>query len=283
MKKFFYIVFIIVFALLPILCSCDNKKTKDSSDTFIKNGIVIKKITDDYYIEKMNSVKHNLFYSKDLHFTEMQSNDISDKKLIETEKYIIKYSVDGNFIAYHYNELCFEETDSSLYKRTISATEYNVTKDVFVVFDTETKKSIEFFAQDEFVDYCRTRSLELFNWIFVSGVKFENIKLTNSCQLFMSESVSVPDQFIVDDIVVIEGYISDYQVLDSSVSFRLRVPNKSSLEFPKTSNSNLGIKDIVVGKRFCGLVLVFPLYEELYFDDVVSINTVDGTMCSAEG
>lgn len=279
MKKFFCGL-TVIFGLSMIFFLFGDFSFKSNNNSDIINGIVTMKITDDYYIEKLNTIKHNLFYCESSSLDELQYIDESSKGFIETDKYIIKFSHDKNFIAYHYNELALPKIET-LYIRTVHDTKYSVKKDVFVIYNKDTQEKKEFNKQEEFIKFCHLKSLDLFNWFFVSGIEFESIELTNNIQLRASRSISVPDQLIFNHRVVFEGYISDCELKENSFKFRIKVPDNSSLEFPCTSNSNLKVGDTVIDKLFKGLVLLFPVYEEIYFDEIVEIDVNTGQVINS--
>ncbi len=273
MKKIVILFLIILSVGLFVIIQAD---VKDNRDTTTENSMLIK-IDDNYFIEKGNSVKHNLFFSESNSETS-DYNAESIRLFVERDKYIIKYAFNENYIAYHLNELDSAINDSALYVRTISATEYSVIDDQFVIYDIEKHTKTEFKNQDSFISYCNANSLTLSDWIFVSGIEYDDIVLSEKCLLKMSKSMSVHDQFIYNNKVLLEGYISDYEVMDNVVKFRIRVPHKSFLEFPKTSNSALNIGNDVVGKYMSGLVLFFPLFDEIYFDEVITVNLLTGAV-----
>lgn len=245
------------------------------SNTMLIRGEVIKKITDKIYIEKLDEVKHNIVLTEKNDFAENDDFESYITDYLETQKYIIKYSVDDEFLAYHYNKITPLTTDTQyLYAKVLNnGTEYAVIKDAFVIYNVFSQQKLEFDNQDDFIDYCNKNSLNLFDWKFVADADYrESVQLTDNLELCSTSHTIGVDQLIFKNKVLLEGYISDYKVDNGTVTFRLRIPN-CGLEFPLDSNSSLAKSSSSIGKCYIGFSFIFPCFEDVYFDEYISIDT----------
>lgn len=279
MRKVLVVFIIFVCSFVCIIVSLGTKEQEsNNNDTFSINGRVIIRVNGNSFIEKLNSYRYDFFITQSEVKNDLSNFDKVAKTYIETEKYIIKYSSDskGN-IAYHMNEVSVDVNDSKLYVRTINASEYGILEDNFVVYNTETNQKVTFEYENTFVEYCNKNQLELFNWKFSNGMKYRNVKLSDKSHLLMSESISLTDQFLYENKVVFEGYISKYKIQGNKVIFSIKIPKQSELEFPTKSNSNLTLSEKSTGKHFEGFAFIFPLYKELFYNRKIVFDETDGT------
>ncbi|MCM1364839.1 MAG: hypothetical protein NC122_08970 [Faecalibacterium sp.] len=255
--------------ILFSFCSCSGGSDKKSTETY--TGIT--EIADHLYLEKFDSENQSIFIGE---------NPESVSRYIVKDAYIYKYACDGQRIAYHMNKLnkldeCDSRNNSNI--RTINSTDYIIEKDVFVIADINTSKQIEFNSEDDFVSYCENNGYNLFNWKFTSGLEYDVRYFTNGWKLLTCESVSVTSQFIKNNKVMFEGFISDVGFISDAttnsnhLTFRLEIPETSQLEFPENYGDLISSDSPKVGKHRVGILL----FENIYFDNYISINLNDGS------
>ena len=260
---FAVILTVFILSVLMSLCSCASNKSKDEPKAQPDN--LIHSITDNIYLEKLNSTRHNIFIC--------QNSDLSenDRNYIEQNVYIFKFSNDDRRIAYHMNDLSIDNNTDGNNVRQLGGAVYKITNDIFVIYDFKDNKRNTFYNEDDFYSYCRYNNLDLFNWRFSNGLEYNNHKLSDNWSLLSCESVSVTDQILKNDQVVLEGFVSEYDVVDGYIVFRLEMPKKCLLEFPDRFENMIDNETKKVGKHCIGVFL----YEDIYFDKYVVINCAD--------
>lgn len=259
----FYKTVLICIVLLLVLYSCTSNRSNEESKVQPYNSAV--NITDNIYLEKLNSTTHTIFICQNPNLNE------NDRQYIEENTYIFKFSNDDRRIAYHMNDLSVDNDTDSNNGRQVGGMVYKITNDVFVIYDFKDNERTLFYNENDFYDYCKHHNLDLFNWRFGNGLEYNNIELSDNWSLLSCESISVTDQVLKNNQVILEGFVSEYEAIDDYIIFRIEMPEKYLLEFPGNYENMFNNDAEKVGKHRIGIFL----YEDIYFDKYIVINCTD--------
>lgn len=252
MKKSIFV----VLALVVFLSSCIRSTHEDKQPFSIHEEII-----PGLFFERESKTDNSIFFAK-------EATSQSRKYIVEN-KMIFRYAVENDYIAYHWNELV-EGVLPNTAIRTINQSDYSIIDDYITVYDFINDESQNFATQMEFKAFCETHNIN-FNWFYPSG--FEPIiTKAESFEIHDFESESVCDYIVKDNIIVYEGYISDVNIEENQFSFKLQIPHKSIWEFQDSENNSLNISfKQSVSRKQVGIFL----YEDVYFNDYVTINITE--------
>lgn len=245
---------IIAVVILMLLSGC----SKNSNDTSEQNYV---RITRNVFFENVFDDYQSIFFL-----------NIDEKDFIEQNSYIIKYSFDGNnLIAFHANNLGndISNVENTLYRtKGFGGSYYEIKRDYFAICNIDNSERISFNSQNEFVEYCKSNSLNLFDFKYSNGLGVMDYKKETA-----SDRVEIirfgnpfPDKLLIDDEVVFEGYISDYSVRENIVKFNIKIPDRAYLEFPSLSNPDIQQSESPVSEYKTGILVK----EDIYYDGEVT-------------
>lgn len=201
--------------------------------------------------------------------------DDSERNYIVKDKYIFRYSVCGNYIAYHWNSL-LEENTGNYPERVIDTSIYYIEIDYFTIYNLDDDTYSNFKTQKEFLDYCNQNNL-LFEWTFTNSMditKEYSATGKDKWEIYNFKSESLCGFVLKNGEVIYEGFISDVDIDGDILKFRLRVPDRSILEFNNLTFEDLDVNfEKVVSKKRISLLL---LYEDIYFDKYINIDVSTG-------
>lgn len=260
MKKIIFV----VLALVVFLSSCVHS----THETYVQSTheekqpfSIHKEIIPGLFFERESMTDNSIFFAK-------EATSQSRKYVVEN-KMIFRYAVENDYIVYHWNELV-EGVLPNTTVRTVYQSDYSIIDDRITVYDYIKDEYQNFANQMEFKAFCETQNIN-FNWFYPSG--FEPIiTKAESFEIHDFESESVCDYIVKDNVIIYEGYISDVNIKNDQVSFKLQIPHKSTWEFQDSENNSLNISfEQNVGRKQVGLFL----YEDVYFNDYLTINIGD--------
>jgi hypothetical protein len=211
---------------------------------------VVTEIYNGCYIEDLDDDMQSIYYYPD-------ADESKDKVYIVDEwENIIKYASDGkDTVAFHciYNQ--YEDNE----------------KDLFVVFNTTTKKENKFKNQKAFLDFCEEQKIQLSDWEMGGGTDYEIIRLGNGWSIYDSPNPGI-DKIMNGPAIVYEGFVADVEKKgNNEVEFIFGVPEWIENEIPE-SNKNLNISETVIGEY------KFPpgVKHEVTYYEKLSLNTKTG-------
>lgn len=248
MKQFKCAIIGVVFIILLSGCS---KDMPEQNYVRITRNVFFENISDDY---------QSIFFL---------NND--EKDFIEQNSYIIKYSFDGNnLIAFHANDLGNDvsNAENTLYRtKGFGGSYYGIKRDYFAICNIDSSERISFNSQNEFVEYCKSKGLNLFDFKYSNGLgvmDYEKESVSDKVEIIRFGN-PFPDKLLIDNEVVFEGYISDCSVQGNTVKFNIKIPNRAYLEFPSLSNPDIQKSKIPVSEYRTGILVK----EDIYFDGEV--------------
>ena len=101
-------------------------------------------ITESVYFERFSDTKHSIYITED-------NNAENNKKYIVEDVLIFRYAYDNDFVIYHWNKLApFNESAKDL--RHLNGVDYEITKDLFTVFDVLNPDELYVYTSLKIVD-----------------------------------------------------------------------------------------------------------------------------------
>lgn len=250
-----------------LFVSCDNSKEQKNEQI----PSVWTEISDGVYFENYLGKEKSIFRAP------KADTDDSERIYIVKDKYIFRYSVCDNYIAYHWNSLSDENTENYP-KRVIDTSTYYIETDYFTIYNLDDNTYSNFKTQKEFLNYCNQNNL-LFEWTFTNCMditKNASAIGIDKWEIYNFKSESLCGFVLKNGEVVYEGFISDIDIDENFLKFRLRVPDRSILEFNNLKFEDLDVNfEKVVSKKKISLLL---LYEDIYFDKYINIDISTGTI-----
>ncbi len=223
-------------------------------------------IAEDVYYEWFDYDDKSIFHCENIYIPD------SEREYIEKESCIIKYAFDGKeTIACHASKLIdADDENPPVNSRFHGASYYEIKKDYFVAYNIKTKQRKEFGKQNEFVDYCRENDLSFLTFKYTHGLNYNLTSISNSVELITFESVSMPNQLMIDGNILFEGFIWDCRMISNdTVAFKIKIPQRAVWEFPLESNIGINLSSEAVDTQQIG-----PLFikENIYFKGTVQYN-----------
>lgn len=244
--------------------SC-NKTSNDNSQSYSihtkkdnsQSYSIHTEIMPGLYFQRDSKTENSIFFA---------DNATSEsRKYIIKDKIIFRYATDNNYIAYHWNELVEGAMlDSPV--REIQGNKYTITKDYITIYDSSNREYVDFTNQTDFQSFCQTQNID-FSWKYSSGFEPQVTKV-DSFEIHDFQSESVCDYVVTEGMVIYEGYISDINITDKQISFRLQIPHTKIWEFQDSENNSLNISfEQSIGRKQVGVLL----YEDVYFDEYITL------------
>ncbi len=247
-------IFGIILCVLAIIMfqSC-VKNTNDNSQSYS----IHTEIMPGLYFQRDSMTNNSIFFA---------DNATSEsRKYIIKDKIVFRYASDNNYIAYHWNELV-EGAMLDGPVRNIYGNDYSITKDYVTIYDSLNNKYMDFTNQTDFQNFCQTLNLD-FSWKYPSGFEPQVTKV-DSFEIHDFQSESVCDYVLIDNMIIYEGYISDINITDNQISFRLQIPHMKIWEFQDSTTNSLSISfEQSVSRKQVGVLL----YEDIYFDEYITL------------
>lgn len=219
------------------------------------------RITRNVFFENVSDDYQSIFFI---------NND--EKEFIEQNSYIIKYSFDGNnLIAFHANDLGNDVSNAentSYRTKGFGGSYYEIKRDYFAICNIDSSERISFNTQNEFVEYCKSNDLILFDFKYSNGlgvIDYEKETVSDRVEIIRFGN-PFPDKLLIDDEVTFEGYISDCSVQGNIVTFNIKIPDRAYLEFPSLSNHGIQQSEIPVSEYRTGILVK----EDIYYDGEVT-------------
>ena len=264
------VLLICITLILMFLNSCNTYNVQDS-ETQDFEDFYNPQITESIYFERLSDTKHSIYIS------ENDSAELVNRKYIVEDVLIFRYAYDDGFLVYHWNKLN-PLNESTKNVRILNSVEYEITEDLFTVFDVSNNKYFDFKTQAEMLGFCSENSIEL-NWNFSNDFSYETIVKTQGNTIWSikkSTSESLPGFVVKDNEVIYEGYLSDiYSDNKNILAFKLEIPSKNVLEFTDLNYKELSVSfDEVVKQR---RELLF-LTEDIYYSKYIIIDLIKGTI-----
>lgn len=256
MKRIIISCLVICFAVT--LFGCGKGDTDEATDNYIH-------IAENVYFENVFGDYQSIFYLEN-----------EEKSYIEKDTYIIKFSYDGeDTIAYHANVLADDSDESTqdlpCRKKAMGGFYYSIKEDYWVIYNIATNERTKFNSQKDFVSYCNENNPYLLNFKYSNGLgvmDYDVKQISNRVKLIRFGN-PFPDQMLIDNEVVFEGYISQCEAAnENTIRFKIQIPDKAYFEFVDSSNLNIALSDTAVSKYKTSLLIS----EDIFFDGSVEYN-----------
>ncbi len=262
-------IFLSVLLCVLFLSSCgvDNKSNNETLDF---KDFYNPQITESIYFERFSDTKHSIYITED------NNTENNNKKYIVEDVLIFRYAYDNDFIVYHWNKLApFNESTKDI--RYLNGVDYEITKDLFTVFDISKNAYFDFATQNEMLDFCADKGVNI-NWIYSNGFSYETVARIQGDDIWSvskATSESLMGFVLKNDEVIYEGFISDVYSNKNILAFKLEVPTKNILEFRNLEYSDISVSfDMVIKQR---RELLF-LTEDIYYSQYIIIDATTGTV-----
>ncbi len=262
-------IFLSVLLCVLFLSSCgvDNKSNNETLDF---KDFYNPQITESIYFERFSDTKHSIYITED------NNTENNNKKYIVEDVLIFRYAYDNDFIVYHWNKLApFNESTKDI--RYLNGVDYEITKDLFTVFDISKNAYFDFATQNEMLDFCADKGINI-NWIYSNGFSYETVARVQGDDIWSvskATSESLMGFVLKNDEVIYEGFISDVYSNKNILAFKLEVPTKNILEFRNLEYSDISVSfDKVIKQR---RELLF-LTEDIYYSQYIIIDATTGTV-----
>ena len=257
--------------LLCVLCfsSCGIDNSNNKNETLEFKDFYNPQITESVYFERFSDTKHSIYITED-------NNAEDNKKYIVEDVLIFRYAYDNDFVIYHWNKLApFNESAKDL--RHLNGVDYEITKDLFTVFDISNNEYFDFATQNEMLNFCAEKDINI-NWIYSNGFSYETVARIQGDDIWSiskATSESLMGFVLKNDEIIYEGFISDIYSNKNILAFKLEVPTKNILEFRNLEYNDISVSfDKVIKQR---RELLF-LTEDIYYSQYIIIDTAMGTV-----
>ena len=258
--------------LLCVLCfsSCGIDNSNNKNETLEFKDFYNPQITESVYFERFSDTKHSIY------ITENNNTENNNKKYIVEDVLIFRYACDNDFVIYHWNMLApFNESAKDL--RHLNGVDYEITKDLFTVFDISNNEYFDFATQNEMLNFCAEKDINI-NWIYSNGFSYETVARIQGNDIWSiskATSESLMGFVLKNDEIIYEGFISDIYSNKNILAFKLEVPTKNILEFRNLEYNDISVSfDKVIKQR---RELIF-LTEDIYYSQYIIIDTAIGTV-----
>jgi len=262
-------IFLSVLLCVLFLSSCgiDNKSNNETLDF---KDFYNPQITESIYFERFSDTKHSIYITED------NNTENNNKKYIVEDVLIFRYAYDNDFVIYHWNMLApFNKEANNI--RHLNGMDYEITKDLFTVFDISNNEYFDFETQNEMLDFCADKGVNI-NWIYSNGFSYETVARIQGDDIWSvskATSESLMGFVLKNDEAIYEGFISDVYSNKNILAFKLEVPTKNILEFRNLEYSDISVSfDRVIKQR---RELLF-LTEDIYYSQYIIIDATTGTV-----
>ena len=262
-------IFLSVLLCVLFLSSCgiDNKSNNETLDF---KDFYNPQITESIYFERFSDTKHSIYITED------NNTENNNKKYIVEDVLIFRYAYDNDFVIYHWNMLApFNKEANNI--RHLNGMDYEITKDLFTVFDISNNEYFDFETQNEMLDFCADKGINI-NWIYSNGFSYETVARIQGDDIWSvskATSESLMGFVLKNDEAIYEGFISDVYSNKNILAFKLEVPTKNILEFRNLEYSDISVSfDRVIKQR---RELLF-LTEDIYYSQYIIIDATTGTV-----
>lgn len=225
---------------------------------------------DDYCIYRSSDV-HSKIY--------LRAN--GENKTVDSA-WIYKYAFDGDkkviayrkITAYEGDIYNLNEQEDVIYCRYYGAAEYGVSEDLLILYDCSEEKYLEFETDEELAEYCGKNGIALCDWYYPAGNGFMQAEKTQlSDDYYLKTWTHGYSSVMCGENELYFGYISDIKTEGNTVSFRLRqTKNEYS---PEHMTANVGLSALS-GKPIGKFRKDFLYYDDIYYDKIITVNTVTG-------
>ena len=134
------VLLICITLILMFLNSCNTYNVQDSETQDFEN-FYNPQITESIYFERLSDTKHSIYIS------ENDSAELVNRKYIVEDVLIFRYAYDDGFLVYHWNKLN-PLNESTKNVRILNSIEYEITEDLFTVFDVSNNLECLFHLND---------------------------------------------------------------------------------------------------------------------------------------
>lgn len=263
-------IFLSVLLCVFFLSSCGIENKSNNNETLDFKDFYNPQITESVYFERFSDTKHSIYITED------NNTENNNKKYIVEDVLIFRYAYDNDFVIYHWNKLIpFNETAKDT--RHLNGVDYEITKDLFTVFDVSNNEYFDFATQNELLDFCVAKDINI-NWIYSNGFSYETVARIQGDDIWSiskATSESLMGFVLKNDEIICEGFISDIYSNKNILAFKLEVPTKNILEFRNLEYNDISVSfDKVIKQR---RELLF-LTEDIYYSQYIIIDTAIGTV-----
>ncbi|MBE6752579.1 MAG: hypothetical protein E7556_08660 [Ruminococcaceae bacterium] len=259
MKK---IIAVFLSVLFTSSCMANTSEVETSNPADFYNP----QITENIFFERLSDTKHGIYISAD------NSVELPKKEYIVQDVLIFRYAYDDGYLVYHWNNLVqLKEPTSN--KRFLNGIEYEITDDLFTVFDISNNEYFDFRTQNRMIEFCTKNNIDI-NWKYSNGFLYETIaqiKENDVWSVSKATSESLMGFVLKNNEVVYEGYISDvYSNNKNILAFKLEIPSENILEFRdlKYNDISVSFNEVIKKRR----ELLF-LTEDIYYSRYIIIDT----------
>lgn len=210
--------------------------------------------------------------------------EIYDNKETVDRGWIYKYAYDSEKKIIAYRRLTGDDTeiynptelDGVLYLRKYAGREYAITKDELILYNCNTKASVEFADDAELKDYCNKKEITLCPWYYPAGNCFvEETRTPLAGDYSLKSWIYGYSSIMCGEKELLFGYITDLNVNNNILTLRLRQPWQQFSAEQVDANGMLS----PLSNKLKGLYKTGTLeYEKIYYDKTIIIDTVSGTI-----